>query len=817
MYEFVRRQQELQPNAFTSKTFQWMDGSLRESSWVKLYSRNIPTDPLAQSSSSLFLGSRSQSKPGVLQRSAGAIAPHRFAFRRHRQSSETARPPSGISGTFGLRRRGFTMPASSQPLATLASEVADMPANAVADTPGNTVADTPVARRRGETMVELGAGETGSGPISATIMPHPGQSALGSAQAIWPDAPTAHSDSPCISPSHSIPSPLVYPAQHLQSSFSPPHSPRPRTICNRARALMNRVRAKRPSPLKHASSPAPPDPAAPPVAISSVLRYANQTPSIGRSRIGPPLSSTQVPAPQSAHMSPSLTPHNLPGVRQPRALPRSPLANPEVLTAFTPEEHTADDTKPAHRSPATGNGPMAAPSNPHRAESSSSSSSGEEGRVCRVCSRYKSTEWVVECDSGHALCFGCVQAHVKQLLANTKVYTVVCPSGSCAASIAIKQLRACLPPHRLQQLVANRRRNDNRASGLLRRSFSACVRWNSTDSGGRASQANLNDSAFDAPITMVTEPDWPVRRAGAVAVADADEDSMRFSASMPVLHPGSDTSPTGSSSGQLLSELTCVGPGSVDSVVIAASAAADSAVTLSPESAGSRLRRVPKCREPLSPHLDGLDISQPFESLDIGQPELLPSELRALAVHSMYEARQMSPLHQDLSDMSEMSEMSGSPVSWQPASRIWAGRIPVTTSVEQQPPPPLPAAFRSSATWITPGQRYSGYTENLLLNATLFETIRRTSPDSDNECAGIDFSALPQHPPPGQRMPIPELSAHPTDDDAGVYIPTWRRPAGSGVPSLPLWADAQYGEQSGLLSEAAELNFDLYETLHRRR
>ncbi|KAJ2552197.1 hypothetical protein IWW35_002442 [Coemansia sp. RSA 1878] len=800
MYEFVRRQQELQPNAFTSKTFQWMDGSLRESSWVKLYSRNIPTDPLAQSSSSLFHGSRSQSKPGVLQRSAGAIAPHRFAFRRHRQSSETARPPSGISGTFGLRRRGFTMPASSQPLETLASEVAD----------------TSVARRRGATMVELGAGETGSGPISATIMPHPGQSALGSAQAIWPDAPTAHSDSSCISP-HSIPSPLVYPAQHLQSSFSPPHSPRPRTICNRARALMNRVRAKRPTPLKHASSPAPPDPAAPPVAISSVLRYANQVPSIGRSRIGPPLSSTQVPVPQSARMSPSLTPHKPPGARQPRALPRSPLANPEVLTAFAPEEHTADGMDAAHCSPATGSTPMAVPSNPHRGESSSSSSSGEEGRVCRVCSRYKSTEWMVECDSGHALCFGCVQSHVKQLLANTKVYTVVCPSGSCAASIATKQLRACLPPYRLQQLVANRRRHDNQASGLLRRSFSACVRWNSTDSGGRASQANLNDSAFDAPITTVTEPDWAVRCAGAVDVADADRDPMRFSTSMPVLHPGGDTSPAGNSSGQLLSELTRVGPGSMDSVVIAASAAADSAATLSPESVGSRLRRVPKGREPLSPTLDGLDISQPFEGLDIGQPELLPSELRALAVHSMYETRQTSPLHQDLSDMSEMSEMSGSPVSWQPASRVWAGRMPATTPVEQQPPPPLPAAFRASATWITPGQRYSGYTENLLLNATLFETIRRTSPDSDNECTGVDFSVLPQHPPPGQRLPIPELSTHPTDDDAGVYIPTWRRPAGSGVPSLPLWADAQYGEQSGLLSEAAELNFDLYETLHRRR
>ncbi|KAJ1810634.1 hypothetical protein LPJ77_000730 [Coemansia sp. RSA 2523] len=816
MYEFVRRQQELQPNAFTSKTFQWMDGSLRESSWVKLYSRNIPTDPLAQSSSSLFHGSRSQSKPGVLQRSAGAIAPHRFAFRRHRQSSETARPPSGISGTFGLRRRGFTMPASSQPLATLASEVADTSENTVADTSVELGADTSVARRRGATMVELGAGETGSGPISATIMPHPGQSALGSAQAIWPDAPTAHSDSSCISP-HSIPSPLVYPAQHLQSSFSPPHSPRPRTICNRARALMNRVRAKRPTPLKHASSPAPPDPAAPPVAISSVLRYANQVPSIGRSRIGPPLSSTQVPVPQSARMSPSLTPHNPPGARQPRALPRSPLANPEVLTAFAPEEHTADGMDAAHCSPATGSTPMAVPSNPHRGESSSSSSSGEEGRVCRVCSRYKSTEWMVECDSGHALCFGCVQSHVKQLLANTKVYTVVCPSGSCAASIATKQLRACLPPHRLQQLVANRRRHDNQASGLLRRSFSACVRWNSTDSGGRASQANLNDSAFDAPITTVTEPDWAVRCAGAVDVADADRDPMRFSTSMPVLHPGGDTSPAGNSSGQLLSELTRVGPGSMDSVVIAASAAADSAATLSPESVGSRLRRVPKGREPLSPTLDGLDISQPFEGLDIGQPELLPSELRALAVHSMYETRQTSPLHQDLSDMSEMSEMSGSPVSWQPASRVWAGRMPATTPVEQQPPPPLPAAFRASATWITPGQRYSGYTENLLLNATLFETIRRTSPDSDNECTGVDFSVLPQHPPPGQRLPIPELSTHPTDDDAGVYIPTWRRPAGSGVPSLPLWADAQYGEQSGLLSEAAELNFDLYETLHRRR
>ncbi|KAJ2816833.1 hypothetical protein IWW50_006359, partial [Coemansia erecta] len=469
-------------------------------------------------------------------------------------------------------------------------------------------------------------------------------------------------------------------------------------------------------------------------------------------------------------------------------------------------------------------------STPRTAESSSSSSSSsdEEGRVCRVCSQYKSTEWVVECDSAHALCFGCVQAHVKQLLANTKVYTVVCPSGSCAASISTKHLRACLPPHRLQQLVTNRRRND-RSSGLIKRSISMCTRWNSTDSAGRASRANLDDSGFDAPIITVTEPqNNAVRRAGAVVMEDVQSvanrrfearngtvDPQRFSASMPVLHPGNDVSPGISDSGQLLSELTSVEPGSVDSVVLAASVAADSAATLSPESVGSRLRRVPKGREPLSPQLDAIDLNSPNPQPQNTFYDLPAPGQRAAMVHSMYESRQATPppphqLHQHVSP--DMSDMSGSPVSWQPPSRVLAGRATTKELVAPPLPPPLSAAFRASATWITPGQRYSGYTENLLLNATLFETIRRMSPDGDGDGddgdgSVLDYLPMPSNPPAGQRPPIPEIMGPPADDDAGVYIPTWRRP--SGQQTLPLWADAQYGMQSGVLSEAAELNFDL--------
>ncbi|KAJ2740462.1 hypothetical protein GGI20_005789, partial [Coemansia sp. BCRC 34301] len=113
MYDYVRRQQEAQPNMFSSKTFQWMDhsssahNSVREPGWVKVYAKDLPRDPLAYSSSSLFTAPRA---------TASNLSVHRslFTFRRQRQNSDAAtRPPSGISSVFHQRRRGFTAPAGS--------------------------------------------------------------------------------------------------------------------------------------------------------------------------------------------------------------------------------------------------------------------------------------------------------------------------------------------------------------------------------------------------------------------------------------------------------------------------------------------------------------------------------------------------------------------------------------------------------------------------------------------------------------------------------------------------------------------------------
>ncbi|KAJ2328078.1 hypothetical protein GGH92_009932, partial [Coemansia sp. RSA 2673] len=119
MYDYVRRQQqELQPGMFASKTFHWMEhgGSTRDQSWTKIYGKDMPTDPLAYSSSSLFTAPRAA--PSALQRTAANLSPHRMlqTFRRQRQNSDAAsRPPSGISSSFQPRRRGFTAPPGSQP------------------------------------------------------------------------------------------------------------------------------------------------------------------------------------------------------------------------------------------------------------------------------------------------------------------------------------------------------------------------------------------------------------------------------------------------------------------------------------------------------------------------------------------------------------------------------------------------------------------------------------------------------------------------------------------------------------------------------
>ncbi|KAJ2793748.1 hypothetical protein H4R20_006448 [Coemansia guatemalensis] len=152
--------------------------------------------------------------------------------------------------------------------------------------------------------------------------------------------------------------------------------------------------------------------------------------------------------------------------------------------------------------------------------------------------------------------------------------------------------------------------------------------------------------------------------------------------------------------------------------------------------------------------------------------------------------------------------------------------MPATISARtMQTPPPLPPPFRASATWITPGQRHSGYAEDMLLSATLFETIRRKAPSDDDDDSDDCYSGAQEHLPvshyhqPPQRPPLQRIVERlpPAADDNGVYIPSWRTPAAARQHTLPLWADEQCElQQSGILSEAAALNFDLYETLHRR-
>ncbi|KAJ1736067.1 hypothetical protein LPJ61_000210 [Coemansia biformis] len=652
MYEYVRRQQELQPGAFVTKTFHWMDDGPREPSWTRMHSRNMPADPLAYSSSSLFAGPQplKHGTLSVLQRSAASLTQHRalLALRRHRQSSEiVVRPPSGVSGAFWPRRRGFTAPPGAQ-------------------------------------------------------------------------------------------APLVRALMHWSRNVRPG-------------APQNQQQHQR---QRHNRS-------GPPITMASVLCAANKTRTAGASTAGPadgPLAA----APRKAG---ALV---LPAGPRPRMLPRSPLANSVVFTAS--EDHSVDDGTPE---------PGA------RGVLAEADSSDEEGRVCAVCVRFKNAEWMVQCGLGHPLCFGCVQQHVKLLLAATAACTVVCPSGSCAAAIAARDLRVCLPPHRLQQLMANRRRNA-RPQGILRRSLSMCARWMGADTAAGPGSPNSSDDGFDAPLAAAAAAPIEPRRAevplggSAGSQAAAEAARRRFSASMPMLPPAAPTGTSGSD--PLLSELTSVGPGSVDSVVVAASVAADSTRTLSPESVGSRLRRVPKARGNLAPRTWVVESSSSCRRRSRDPPGIGP----------------------------RVQSMHGSAAGNSPVRRAPPPRVP-----PPPPPPPLPAAFRASATWITPSQRNSGYAEDLLLNATLFETIRTPlSDDEDDDSSSCDHvysSDVTAH-------PADEAPAEADSDSVGVYIPTWRKPQTARPQTRPLWTDVdEHESQTAFLCEAAGLTFDLYETLHRRR
>ncbi|KAJ1647188.1 hypothetical protein LPJ64_001373 [Coemansia asiatica] len=801
MYDYVRRQQELQPGMFLSRTFHWMEHGSRERqpSWTRMYSRNGSHDPLAFSSSSLFAGPRATPKPAstlgsVLQRSAASLSPHRalLTFRRHRQHSDAAtRPPSGFSGTFVPRRRGFTAPSGLQPPVFATPALPNRSAHLNPNCEPSRALGTgkheetfqPITESATELCPSMQAKseETGTrkGAKAAIGSQVPVYAAADNDASIMPSSPLfclrddeQNADkandlsSFADQPSSSSPQPF--------SSFSPPLSPSPRTICHRARSLMHR----------------------------------------------------------------QLSPHGFAnGVCQPgqRRLPRSPLANPLVLEndsesdleKFVKEQPPQPTTNGAvHMTASKSNAAVPSVSVGTSDGKDEDEDEDEDTVKCLSCMQYKGHEWIVSCEHDHQLCFGCVQLRVRDILAAGPASTVSCPISKCAAIVASRHLRACLPPQRLQQLSASSKRAD-RAVQLVCRSLGLHGPSYSSKSTNRHSSvrmpglANQNDDGFDAPLMPEDDINSrPVSRVvgGTAAeqvlshsvanLAVADKQSrrsylQRFAVSMPVLAETSgsgsasasassnDTASDASTTPPLLSELTHVGHASVDSVVMAATVAADSTVSLSPESVGSRLRRVPKAQENLTLSNSKVDYSSGSQTADNEQD---------------------SP---------------------QASSAFYINTPPPV-------PPSLPLPFRASATWITPEQRYSGYTENMLLNATLFETIRRKPSPSNDEDSEYSFSEGLFSPPlpTAQRLPVPQMAsvtakvpslstnkssiqtgAREDEENAhGVYIPTWRRPeAADPGRQMPLWAGAEYGSQSGVLCEAAELNFDLYETLHKRR
>ncbi|KAJ2547891.1 hypothetical protein EV175_005040, partial [Coemansia sp. RSA 1933] len=562
----------------------------------------------------------------------------------------------------------------------------------------------------------------------------------------------------------------------------------------------------------------------------------------------------------------------------PRLLPRSPLANPAVL----PEADEAEDP-PSSSGSDTEPGGAFHIAKPVSAESSASSSD-DDGLTCRACNRYRGLEWIVGCNNDHHLCFGCVQAHVKHLLASTDAFRVPCPLSRCDAHIPGKYLRDCLPPQRMQQLAANRKRS-SRPARALTRYFSLDGRKDASVIEAGAQPTNASDEGFDAPVVVVDNSSFaelnqpiltdqqrinngamlnrtrqPLERTFAHALS---ADPQRHSASMPSLpqvcySPGSPEADTPAA--LFMSELTKVSTekGSVSSVVLAASVAAASGLSLSPQSVGSRLRRIPKVPGNLNADLlsiGGSPEAATAEHLELLSPSLeqrvfmpptsiAPEDIDRLQTYAgqvydytavNFDTCMQTPPPRQSHAMSFAS--SSSPISWQSPIRPAGDQrrhrhVPSIICPKQQPeaPPPLPLQFRASATWITPEQRHSGYAENILLSATLFETIRRKSTPSEGDDSDDDYRSSMHiaHTYAGQRNPVPMIPATPCtpndddnddDDSAGVYIPTWRRPntAIRNLAASP-WDDfLQYGSQSGILCEAAELNFDLYETLHRRR
>ncbi|KAI9503956.1 hypothetical protein BX070DRAFT_234019 [Coemansia spiralis] len=936
MYDYVRRQQELQPSMFTTKTFQWMDNTAREPSWVKMYSKNAPIDPLAYSSSSIFNGQRSLSRPGgtlgLFQRSAASLTPHRalLAFRRHRQNSDAAvRPPSGVPSSFRSRRRGFTAPPGSQPpplftaaVSTTSSAKASAPtaagaAYAVYVSENLSQTDAPINTQAlpHSIAVPIVNPEKAGEPMAATTTPVAKSSinAAASAKSVASfsrtDRGSEHAETRVASEAcvgftgtSSFSQPLQQPK--LSSSFSPPLSPHPRTLCHRARLLMRKVRSAKPQatqahfssahlrqrPQNHRTQQFPElqaqrgNPS--PYNISSVFcgstkaaldcdtDDASTTRYKQRRAFTTGSTATGVPG-QASDAVKRLQPrrpsaHAFPGGKQPRVLPRSPLVNPSAIIEAGAQDNL--NVSSSSDEEAVKIGGLTAQSNGGatngKPATGESSSSDDDGMTCQLCTHYRGLEWIVCCKSDHQLCFGCVQSHVKRLLATTNAFAVSCPLEKCNANISTKNLLNCLPPQRMQQLEANRRRNSK-----LKRNVTRHLSLNNPrDPNGKANAAGLaNESSegFDAPLVVAdgrSSMDSPSQAAldqhakgvsfvindayasdyvlanGMLKVSIDDE--QKLSASMPILRPANNSAADKKdiSSQIMYSELTRVSTTSMDSVVLAASVAADSGLSLSPESVGSRLRRVPKGQDNLNGDVKAIGSPENVASdfLELSTPSLGQSVFLNNGVTHDYQQPHQSVPSSAVYDYSNVNfdsylqtprPLMQFPL-YRPAAR-YRGRLlqktttPLIAYIQQQSDvsPSLPLQLHATETWIAPEQQPLGYAENMLLNATLFETIRRKSTRFDGDESDDDYSDNPYltRSNLSHRPPMPMMHEHPQaaangNDDDGVYIPTWRRPeTAAREHAIPLWTDAQYESQSGVLCEAAELNFDLYETLHRRR
>ncbi|KAJ2802288.1 hypothetical protein H4S07_004730, partial [Coemansia furcata] len=584
MYDYVRRQQELQSNMFTSKTFQWMDhsnnGSVREPGWVKVYAKDLPTDPLAYSSSSLFTAPRAT--PNAFQRTAANLSPHRslFTFRRQRQNSDAAtRPPSGISSVFPQRRRGFTAPPGSQPSfdgIPVASDGAQHPSSGGRH-------DAPASHKA---VVDPNPNSTNQSAPMPIGMPQSALAGGGGTDSAFAHIPFADGSKPTNEDDYV-----------RDPSFSS------------SRSLMHRVRHLKPGPPSQPSDYVPQAGARPGGGLghsSAQIQHAgpsyNARPRATRSRVSARRPQQRRPPPPPSS--------ELGGAPKSRALPRSPLANPLVIvdTAAVTERVEVVPDKPT-------------------SAQSSSMSSDEEILMCELCRRYKGADWIVHCDASHTVCFGCMQSHVKALLVEKPSADVVfCPCGSCQSYIPSKFLRQCLSPQRFKQIV------DNCVLGYQARQSAKRSASLATNGGDRAEEgalrslglANMSEEGFDEPVivtdagarsdspevpahcalpsrSVVTDIHGLAQAVNGLTVGDrAPAGDQPFSASMPVLprrshQPAEPRLPDVPAA--FVSELTNIERASINSLVFAASVAANSSLTLSPESVGSRLRRVPKAQE----------------------------------------------------------------------------------------------------------------------------------------------------------------------------------------------------------------------------